>query len=93
MHFYNSFAPMAGYGFSSWTGLFGAGFGIVLAVIVVWEIVWKGLALWAAARDGSKGWFIAVLVLNTAGILPILYLYVFRKNAKVHTGHDDTTTE
>ncbi|HEX8994275.1 MAG TPA: DUF5652 family protein [Candidatus Paceibacterota bacterium] len=56
-------------------------FGIVMAVLLVWSIVWKGLALWAAARDGSKVWFVVLLILNTAGILEILYLYVFRKGA------------
>jgi hypothetical protein len=54
---------------------------ILLAVIIVWSIVWKGLALWKAARDGSKTWFIVLLILNTLGILDILYLYVFSKKS------------
>lgn len=69
-----------------WTTPLGVGLGVafggLLFLFVVWSIVWKGLALWKAAREGSKGWFIALLIINTAGILEILYLYVFSKNAK-----------
>jgi hypothetical protein len=48
----------------------------VLALFA-WSLVWKGLALWRAAQRGSKPWFVAFLVVNTVGILEILYLYVF----------------
>ncbi|MBI2618293.1 hypothetical protein HYW58_02470 [Candidatus Kaiserbacteria bacterium] len=52
---------------------------IVILVLVIWTTVWKGLALWRAARLGAKWWFIALLIINTAGILEILYLFVFSK--------------
>ena len=39
-------------------------------VLVLWELFWKGIALWKAARESQKYWFIAILILNTAGILP-----------------------
>ena len=65
-------------------GQFGPGIGILLAVVLIWSLVWKGLALWRAARAGSKWWFIAMLVINTVGILEILYIYVFsRKGTEV----------
>lgn len=48
-----------------------------LAVIIVWSLVWKLLALWKAARKGSVAWFIVLALFNTVGILPILYIYVF----------------
>lgn len=48
--------------------------------LVAWTILWKGLALWHAARRGQTGWFIAMLVINTAGILEICYL-LFVANA------------
>jgi len=50
-----------------------------LVLVAVWSLVWKGLALWRAARKEAKYWFIVMLVLNTAGILPILYLLVWGK--------------
>jgi hypothetical protein len=53
--------------------------GFLLALFVIWSIAWKGLALWKAAREGSKVWFVVLLLVNTAGILEILYLYVFSK--------------
>lgn len=54
---------------------FGAGF--LFAMLVIWSLVWKGLALWKSAREGSKIWFVVLIVVNTFGILDILYLYVF----------------
>jgi hypothetical protein len=55
--------------------------GILFFVLVVWTIAWKGMALWKAAREGHKGWFIALLIINTAGILEILYIYIFSKKS------------
>lgn len=39
----------------------------------------KGFALWTAAQNNKKGWFVALLFLNTLGILETLYLLVFSK--------------
>ena len=50
-----------------------------LYVIVVWSLVWKGLALWKSSRRNQKVWFVVMLVLNTVGILEILYIFVFSK--------------
>ena len=59
---------------------FGSGFGFTALLIVAWTLAWKGWSLWIAARKGSKPWFVALLVLNTLGILDILYIYVFSKS-------------
>ena len=48
-------------------------------VLIIWSVIWKGMALWKAARQGDKYWFIALLVINTVGILEILYIYIFSK--------------
>jgi len=56
-----------------WTG------GVALALLVIWSVIWKGIALWKAARNGHKVWFIVLLVLNTVGILEILYIFVWGK--------------
>jgi len=53
-----------------------------LFAVMVWALVWKGLALWKAARRGENVWFVALLVINTFGIFEILYLYVFTKKSK-----------
>tara|TARA_Y100000310_G_scaffold137175_1_gene136085 strand:+ start:610 stop:1014 length:405 start_codon:yes stop_codon:yes gene_type:complete len=52
---------------------------VLITIILVWTIIWKGLALWKSARKGSPVWFIVFLLVNTVGILPILYIYVFSK--------------
>lgn len=78
MHFQNYF----GYWMFPF-GIFGmAVAGFLFFFIVIWSLAWKGMALWQAARKGDKIWFVVLLVANTAGILDILYLYVFSKKAK-----------
>lgn len=51
----------------------------IIPFVLIWSLVWKGLALWKAAHEESKPWFVALLVVNTAGILEILYIFVFAK--------------
>lgn len=58
---------------------FGLGIPMVMSfvlVVVLWTLLWKGLALWRAAKRGDIWWFIAMLVLNTVGLLEIVYLFV-----------------
>ena len=52
---------------------------VTLFVIYIWSIIWKGLALWKAAKLEQRNWFVAILVLNTVGILEIVYLFFFAK--------------
>jgi hypothetical protein len=48
--------------------------GVLLAIVMVlWVLPWKGAALWRAARNGHKVWFVLLLILNTLGILDIVY--------------------
>ncbi|MEW5805159.1 MAG: DUF5652 family protein [Patescibacteria group bacterium] len=49
----------------------------LMFLITVWVLVWKGWALWRSARKSQKYWFVALLVINTLGVLEILYLFVF----------------
>jgi len=51
----------------------------LLAIILVWSAVWKLLALWKSARNSHLIWFIVMAIINTIGILPILYIFVFSK--------------
>lgn len=52
---------------------------LLLLLIIAWSMFWKGWALWRAARNEQKYWFIAILLVNTLGILEIIYLYWFSK--------------
>jgi hypothetical protein len=54
----------------------------VFMVLAVWEMVWKGIALWKAARNNSLGWYIPLIIFNTVGILPIIYIAFFSKPKK-----------
>jgi len=54
----------------------------LILILILWELVWKGIALWKAAKESQKYWFIAILILNTVGILPILYIFLFKKGRK-----------
>jgi hypothetical protein len=49
----------------------------ILGIIFVWTYVWKLLALWKSATQKSVVWFIVLALVNTMGILEILYIYVF----------------
>ncbi len=49
----------------------------LLFVIVVWTLVWKAFSLWKSASKRQPIWFIVLLLVNTLGILEILYIYVF----------------
>jgi len=58
----------------------GAGLPIwALAILIIWTLIWKGAALWKSARLTQPIWFIVLLVVNTAGILEILYIFLFSK--------------
>ncbi|MCK4386874.1 MAG: hypothetical protein KAV41_02205 [Candidatus Pacebacteria bacterium] len=47
----------------------------LLALIMVWVLPWKGYALWLAARNSHKKWFIVLLIINTLAILDIIYIF------------------
>jgi len=71
------------------------GFFALLAIAIF--IALKGYALWLSAKRDQKWWFIVLLVVNTAGILEIIYIVFFAKkwhkkylNKAGHTGeHHD----
>jgi len=54
----------------------------LLLLILAWSMFWKGLALWRAAKNDQKYWFIAILIINTLGVLEIIYLAWFAKKKR-----------
>ncbi|KJR97378.1 MAG: hypothetical protein VR68_12680 [Peptococcaceae bacterium BRH_c4a] len=52
---------------------------ITIGLIIAWSILWKAVALWHAARNNQLAWYIWLVIINTAGILEIIYLIFFRK--------------
>lgn len=55
----------------------------LVALMIMWSLVWKGLALWKSAGLRQKYWFLTILLINTLGILDIIYLFAVAKNYKV----------
>ena len=53
----------------------------LLSILIIWSIIWKGIALWYAARNSQTAWYVVMLIINTAGILEIVYLLFFRRKS------------
>jgi hypothetical protein len=51
-------------------------------LLVVIDLLLRGYALWHAARRGQTVWFVVLLILNTAGILPLIYILINRNKKK-----------
>ena len=47
----------------------------LFVIMMIWSLVWKGLALYRAANNQHKGWFVTLLIVNTVGLLEIAYLF------------------
>ena len=52
---------------------------LVIPLVVVWTMAWKGIALWKAGRNDHLAWFIVLFIVNTMGILPIIYIFAFSR--------------
>ena len=70
---------------SNWmlNSMFGYGNGLNvfawLMPLIMLDLVLKGFALWKAGRNNHMYWFIALLLINSMGILPLIYLVFFEK--------------
>jgi hypothetical protein len=53
---------------------------IVILMLAIWSLIWKGLALWRSARAGHQGWFVVFLLFHTLGFLEIIYIVFVNKN-------------
>jgi len=51
----------------------------IIIFLFVWDTVWKIIAMWKSARNNQLAWYILIIILNTVGILPIIYLWLQRK--------------
>lgn len=48
---------------------------VPLIILAVWTLFWKGLALWHSAKKNDTTWFVVLFLVNSAGILEIIYLF------------------
>jgi len=54
-------------------------FFLVVMAITLWSVPWKAMALWKSARNSEKWWFVIFIIINTAGLLEIFYLFLLPK--------------
>lgn len=66
MNYYNNYSGIH-------YGLFG-----LLIPFAILDLVLKGFALWKSAKKDQNIWFIALLLVNSMGILPLVYLILNR---------------
>lgn len=57
----------------------------ILILLSLVTLPFKALALWKSARRERKGWFVALLVFNTFGILDIIYYFFLDQNPSKKT--------
>lgn len=57
---------------------------LLITVLVVWELIWKAIALYKAWKKGDKLRFVLIFILNTCGLLPMIYIFLWdrKKNKK-----------
>ncbi len=48
---------------------------IIFLLLSAWALIWKGFALWRSSRNNQRNWFIVLLIVNTFGILEIVYMF------------------
>ena len=61
------------------TTVLGIAFLVFISILIIWSLIWKGIALYRAGRNHSLAWFIVLFIVNTLGILDILYIFIFSK--------------
>jgi len=54
----------------------------IIYAIIAWTLPWKGIALWRAAKNNDKAWFIILFLVNTLAMLDIIYIVFFSKEKK-----------
>ncbi len=76
---------MPGINLGGVSGMMSPWMAITFGVLMIWDVIWKGIGLWKACRNKQLGWFIAILVVNSLGILPIVYVMWFQKKNEEKT--------
>ena len=56
---------------------------LLLFLALLWTLPWKGVALWKAARNGHKVWYVVLFLVNTLAILEIIYIFFFAKKKEL----------
>jgi len=52
-------------------------FGLLIPLAIL-DLTLRGFALWRSAKKNQNIWFVALLIVNSMGILPLIYLTLNR---------------
>ena len=55
---------------------------VLIFILAIWDLVWKAIGLWRSAQNKQLSWFICILIFNTLGILPIIYIHFFQDESQ-----------
>ena len=67
--------------------------GIFIALILA-DLCLKGWSMWRAARMEKKYWFIALLIVNSVGILPAVFLLITKNEyASLQKSHQNAPSQ
>ena len=50
-----------------------------IIILIIVELILKGIALWKCGRNNQPGWYVALFIINSVGILPLIYLLAFQR--------------
>ena len=50
----------------------------LLFLLIIADLVLKGISLYKSARRDQKVWFVALLLINSLGVLPFVYLVIHK---------------
>lgn len=53
-------------------------FVVFVSLLAIFDIILKLIAMWKSAKRDQLGWFIALGIINSIGILPIIYLLIYK---------------
>lgn len=54
----------------------------LIPLLIAWTLPWEVIALWKAARNNDKPWFVVLLIVNSLAVLEIAYIFFFSKRQK-----------
>ncbi|MCE9585592.1 DUF5652 family protein [Candidatus Nomurabacteria bacterium] len=54
---------------------FKTGTSLIIILLAIWSLLWKCYSTWTASKKDDKRWFIILIILNTFGILDMIYVF------------------
>ncbi|MFA6701598.1 MAG: DUF5652 family protein [Dysgonamonadaceae bacterium] len=55
----------------------------IIIIVLVFDVIMKLIAMWKSAQNNHLIWFICLAIFNTVGILPIVYLIMYRNKSQI----------